>query len=450
MSKKHPGLTETIFSRFLPSKENRPSKELKVAVIGGGPAGLLLAWKLLDAGHKVHVFEKRKEYQLNNTTDERSYNLTADGLGLRSFGRLSKLIYLGGTVVDGRAIHAPSSSDALWTHHYGRRASDHLVSIPRGDLLAVLASTISGHPKYEPRFKCEVTKADTRHGKITYTNNNRTQKLLDGFDLIAFADGVQGIGQGEARKYGHNMDIKTHPTPYLTATITKNAATEAGLDLTKIHFFPGTNSLGIGLPNHDGTISLLIEGIVPPNSKNSLVCPFTGRVFKSDQDVFTAFGDAQNYLQSQNRKLASVLKDSVNEILNKRPGRFIQSSVSDWRISKVGVLVGDAGSCAPPWAGFGMNLACSHADDLARLVADKLDNLNAALEQYNHRRIECTKVVASIIEKHGALLTSGMALKKWRHEEMLRDRREQILDERSEYQRVAFDERGLEMLAGLE
>lgn len=97
-----------------------------------------------------------------------------------------------------------------------------------------------------------------------------------------------------------------------------------------------------------------------------------------------------------------------------------------------------------------MNLACSHADDLARLIVAQPDNLEAALDEYNHRRIDCTKVVQMIIQNHGALLTSGMALKKWRREEMLRDRREQILDERSEYQTVAVDERGLELLAGLE
>lgn len=133
----------------------------------------------------------------------------------------------------------------------------------------------------------------------------------------------------------------------------------------------------------------------------------------------------------------------------KRPGRFIQSSVSEWRLRKVGV-VGDAGSCAPPWAGFGLNLVCSHADDLAQLVVANCGNLDVALEQYNHRRKACAKFVQSIIQKHGALPTSGMATKKLRREEILRDRREQILDEGSEYQQGAFGERGLEILASLE
>jgi flavin-dependent dehydrogenase len=204
------------------------------------------------------------------------------------------------------------------------------------------------------------------------------------------------------------------------------------------------------LPNHDGSFSLLIEGKIHKNSKDEPISPFTGEPFDFRKRVFNNAQEAEHYLTSQNKTLADLLRDSVGQIVNKRPGKFIQSSISDWRISEIGVLVGDAGSCAPPWAGFGMNLACSHADDLARQIAAEPNNLSAALGQYSHRRVRCSEEVKKIIDSHGALLTSGMALKKWRHEEKLRDRREQILEERSPYQIVAFDERGLEMLAGLE
>jgi 2-polyprenyl-6-methoxyphenol hydroxylase-like FAD-dependent oxidoreductase len=219
--------------------------------------------------------------------------------------------------------------------------------------------------------------------------------------------------------------------------------------LNKIHFFPYEDSLGISLPNHDGTISLIIEAPIHTYKKKT-VCPFTGRTpFTFDRVVFTDREDAKKYLQGQNPNLARVLSDSVDQIVNKRPERFIQAFVSKWRVQKLGVLLGDAGSCAPPWAGFGMNLACSHAEDLARLVCQSND-LDSALDTYEHRRIECTKVVQKIIKDHGDLLGGGMWRKKWRRDQTLRDRREQLFGERSEYQIVAFEERGLETLAELE
>ena len=443
-------IAKELLSRFLPTDEGVASNELKVAVVGGGPAGLLLTWKLLNAGHTVTVFEKRKAYQLNEAPDSRSYNLTADGLGLRAFGRLGNLIYCAGIIVDGRAIHSPSGS--LWTHPYGHWAADHLVSIPRGDLLALLAATIIGHRKCNLCFDCDVRDADVYKGTVRWKKNaTQLEEELEGLDLIAFADGVRGLGQQKAKSQpGTNSVCETEDTPYLNLTISKEAVTQARLELNKIHFFPAEESLGIGLPNFDGTISLLIEGRIHKNHREEAICPFTGRVpFSFYKQVFDKPEQADGYLQRQNPKLAEILQDFSDQVLNVRPGHFIESFITNWRVGPLGILLGDAGSCAPPWAGFGMNLACSHAADLAELIG-QFHDLQTALEQYNKRRQKCTDVVKGIIKAHGALLNSGIGSRKWRREQALRDRREQVFGERSEYQIVAFEERGLEDLAGLE
>jgi 2-polyprenyl-6-methoxyphenol hydroxylase-like FAD-dependent oxidoreductase len=179
------------------------------------------------------------------------------------------------------------------------------------------------------------------------------------------------------------------------------------------------------------------------------ICPFTGREFSFYRAVFTREEDALSYLQSQNPKLVQILKDFPAQVVNKRPGHFIESFITRWRVGPLGVLVGDAGSCAPPWAGFGMNLACSHAADLAQLIG-QLGDLDTALEQYNTGQQKCTEVVKDLIRTHGVLLNSGIGLGKWRRDQGLRERREQMLGERSPYQIVAFEEGGLEHLAGLE
>jgi 2-polyprenyl-6-methoxyphenol hydroxylase-like FAD-dependent oxidoreductase len=430
-------VAKDLLSRFLPKTASVPSKKLNVAVVGGGPAGLLLTWKLLDAGHEVAVFERREAYQLDQSPDPRSHNLTADGLGLRAFGRLANLIYCAGIIVDGRAIH--SSSGTSWTHPYGHRSSDHLVSVPRGDLLALLYATISDHPDCELHFNCEVEDADLYKGTVRWRNNETAaEEKLGTLDLIVFADGVGGVGQRKAKNQpGVNSTRVTEYTPYLNLTISKEAATQAKLELNKIHFFPADESLGIGLPNFDGTISLLIEGRIHKNHRGDPICPFTGRApFSFYNKVFTRQEEALSYLASQNPKLGQILKDFPEQVLDKRPG-------------PLGILVGDAGSCAPPWAGFGMNLACSHAADLARLIG-QLSDVEPTLEQYNKRRQKCTEVVKDIIREHGALLNSGIGSGKWRREQALRERREQMLGERSTYQIVAFEEGGLEHLAGLE
>ncbi len=92
--------------------------------------------------------------------------------------------------------------------------------------------------------------------------------------------------------------------------------------------------------------------------------------------------------------------------------------------------------------------ADNHAADLARLIAR--DDLDTALEHYNKRRQKCTDIVKEIIREHGTLLNSGIGSRQWRHEQELRERREQLLGERTKYQIVAFQENGLEDLARLD
>lgn len=247
------------------------------------------------------------------------------------------------------------------------------------------------------------------------------------------------------------MIRETEDTPYINLTISREIASKAQMELNKIHFFPSEESLAIGLPNFDGTISLLIEGRIRKNHKGKSVCPFTARTpFDFNKKVFKNRNEVNDYLERQNPTLNQILAGLPDDqFLDKLPGHFIESSITNWRVGDIGVLVGDAGSCAPPWAGFGMNLACSHAADLAQLI-NKSSDIDSVLDKYNERRIECTKVVKRIIQEHGTLLNSGMGSRKWRREQELRDRREQILGERSEYQIVAFHEFGLEDLAKLE
>lgn len=448
-------VADAFFSRFFPTTKNDSSKKLQVAVIGGGPAGLLLTWKLLDAGHTVTVFEKGGEHKLDQEPDPRSYNLTADGLGLRAFGRLANLIYWAGIIVDGRAIHSPSGS--LWTHPYGYQTSDHLISIPRGDLLALLTATITSHIRCKLHFNCTIkrTGVDAEQGTVKWKYNNAkvARKKLENLDLIAFADGAGGIGRIiRGNTPGTSSRRNSHPTAYLNLTISEDVVRKANLDLSKIHFFPAPDnkSLGIGLPNFDGSISLLLEGEIQERNNNEEVCPFTGQVpFRWNSSVFTTKKAADQYLKTQHPTLGKVLNNFFDQVRGRLPGHFIESYINKWRVGTKGILVGDAGSCAPPWAGFGMNLACSHAADLAVLLSHHT-TVRTALIEYNKRRVACTRVVKNIIEDHGDLLNSGIGSQNWCRKQAIRERKEQVLGERSDYQIVAFEEQGLEILAGLE
>lgn len=443
-----------LLSRFIP-QNIRTNNSMRVAVVGGGPAGLLLAWKLLALGHKAFVFEERRRYKMDQDHDKRSYNLTADGLGLRSMGPLSRLIYFSGVLIDGRAIHYQNKP--VYAHPYGFKATDHLVSIARSDLLTLLAETISQHRNCQLKFNAKVEKANIRQGSVTWKNGKRKQ-ILKNLDLIAFADGVHGLGQEIERNLrGRKGGLDdTHGTPYLRVTISAQAVKANNLQLDKIHFFPSDKCLAIGLPNVDGTISALIEHPIKPRKVNGEEIEFSpfveDRIWDWNEPVFKGEIEAVKYFQSLHPRLQKALKDTfVKEVLagkGQEASDFRRRTVDRWRLGKKGVLVGDAGNCAPPWAGFGMNLACSHASDLAKCISEA-PSLESALQKYELRRKRASDVVNQIVSEHGKLLKANIGSLKWRKGQEARQMLERTKGKRTKYQMVAFDEGGLEKLSVL-
>ncbi len=461
-----------LLARFSPEAHQAhgmAANSLRVAVVGGGPAGLLLAWKLLSLGHKVYILEKRGEYQLSQNSDGRSYNLTADGLGLSAFGPLSRLLYSVGTIVNGRAIHFDNKD--VYAHPYGYRASDHLVSIARSDLLTLLSATIIKHQNCELNFNSEVDKVDVDNGAIEWLalKNKKTKKkeqkrrTLKKLDLIAFADGMNGIGRDKALdRLGSKYSKQPHGTPYLNVNIKAHTARKIGLSLDKIHFFTAGSCLAIALPNINGSFSALIEHPLrieknDAEQSETEFSPFVreNRVWDWDKPVFQSREELADYFGTLNPRLQEALKENfVQEIMPDgvravRPGAFYETEFQNWRVGSKAVLVGDAGSCAPPWAGFGMNLACSHAADLAKCISDASHDIEQALNIYNDRRKKTTRVVKQIIAEHGKFLNSGIGSDEWKKFQETREKEEREQGKRTKYQIVAFEENGLERLAGL-
>jgi 2-polyprenyl-6-methoxyphenol hydroxylase-like FAD-dependent oxidoreductase len=421
--------------RFAPGVDTRPRARLRVAVVGAGPGGLLAAWKLLDLGHDVVVLESRPPHAASKEDDVRSFNLTADGLGLSAFGKLRPLIYAAGTIVDGRAIHRPPRP--VFTHRYGCRASDHLVSVARRDVLVLLAATIENHPRCRLLFDHAATDARPAGGRVLWNgpgDGGDRAVFEEAFDLVVFADGMRGLGQRLAREIPSvGSTVTPHEVAYLKVTIRAEAVARLALPLDKINFFPGRSSLAIGLPNQDGSISALIED------------RFEGA---STRPIFSEPWEAATYCRRLNERLVEAVPDLADQIIGQRPGFFYTTRIDSWRLGPRAILLGDAGACAPPWAGFGMNLACSHASDLARVLT-RFDDLDTALEAYNRRRVATSHVIQDVVAAHGSILTSEIGSARWRMAQSVRDWRERVLGRRTPYQTIAFEEHGLARLAGL-
>lgn len=101
----------------------------KIAIVGAGPVGAVLAMMLSKQGYSVHVFEKRKDPTLGDTPAGRSVNLSLSRRAINAFDILGikEKILAHGIKMYGRTSH---NLDGTHFHQYGKQ-TDHNFSISR-------------------------------------------------------------------------------------------------------------------------------------------------------------------------------------------------------------------------------------------------------------------------------------------------------------------------------
>jgi kynurenine 3-monooxygenase len=413
-----------------PLSLNGKAQPAKTAcIVGGGPGGLIVAKKLAERGFEVFVLEQGAPYDQTRRADERSFNLTIDGLGMHAAGRAKGLIYAAGRIINGRAIHRPNKP--VFTHPYGHNWSDHFVAVSRHDLLRSLASCLSAEPWCRVLFNAKAKETNVQSGSLTWINLITGEETSKTFDLVVFADGVNGLGREiAAKRPGISINKQVDPVTYIKAEITPEAARKCGLPLDKINFWTGKGGVSIGVPNVDDSASVLIMGDLP----GSFTSP-----------VFTSTTDAIKFMQARNPLLIEAIPDLAEQLVGRTRGHFLTTATSNWRLGAKAVLLGDSGRCAPPWAGLGANSAISDAAALADAI-DANPNFDTALTAYSNDRIAASEIIQRMIAEHGRLLNASLGSTTWMLLQKFQDLRERLFKHRTLYQQIAFDDGGLNRL----
>jgi 2-polyprenyl-6-methoxyphenol hydroxylase-like FAD-dependent oxidoreductase len=410
---------------------------LRLAVVGGGLGGLALAYIARFYGVEVVLLEKSGDPRLDTSEDHsRSFNITLNDVG-RAELRTAKAWH-GGIALLGRIAHAKDGSirQALYTG--GKNGV--LISVPRSRLRANLAQ-LAAERGAQLHFHTTVTSLD----KISA-------------DLIAVADGLHSLADDViATLPGGETSLVVDPQSYISANIPAGE-----LSTSHIHFWyeAGYDTYTVGIPNQDKTITLL------------LISPLLG--VKGDHEApFSAVGDPTEWLMRQFTQIYALSPDLGVELPGRPMGHFhyklsshpvigpraaafdlVHPAARDfqgeplagWSPPRVHrysmpsrgcvgfgqelapaavraggqwlVVIGDAGSARPPWAGFGGNLALHEAGSLLRCLAFYKGDLTAALPAYQEYLLLLAGLTRDYVEGFGKFMSTRLRL---RPEEYSRD-----------------------------
>jgi 2-polyprenyl-6-methoxyphenol hydroxylase-like FAD-dependent oxidoreductase len=363
---------------------------LDVGIVGGSIAGCFTALELLDAGHRVIIFE-RSEAEL--------HGLLGAGLGTPTpmFRTL-----LERNLVDDDIPHLNLTEMAFVSPD----GSTRLGAAPlRRPLIFAAFHWGDLHRGLRARVPADVYRAGARVESVQPTDDGPTVRLADGterlFDLVVFADGYRSSGR-RALFPDTELDYRGY---VCWRGVVDESEVQDGTDVatTFARFgttgFPG--SFIYPIPGRDGSIDvgerLINWGLYVPTPQEELADFLVGR----DGRRYDGTVPPGEMRPDQERSLKARARETMPplyaDIVNASPETFAQAvysvSVPAYRVGRL-CLTGDAAGVATPFTGSGIFKAAGNAIRL-RETLDLHADVDDALSAWSEAE---TTVAADILD----------------------------------------------------
>jgi kynurenine 3-monooxygenase len=320
----------------------------RIAIIGGGPAGSLLAILLARRGFSPVVIERRREFSAASR-EGRSINLALAARGIAALRRAGIDADVETLLIPmrGRMVHEQDGSSRFLP--YGQRAHEQIYSISRAALNALLYRLAAVRFDVEYRFQQRCVGIDPATGAPLLETPQGPMPLEA--DVVFAADGagsdvrrsLVAAGAIEAKE-----ELLDHG--YKELTIPASGAGKFLLEPNALHIWPRGGFMLIALPNTDGSFTATL--FLPHRGKPS----------------FESVG-ADGALEFFRREFSDALEHmpSLRDDYAQHPVGILGTVYCrPWSHRHV-LLIGDAAHAIVPFHGQGMNAAfedCAVFDQL--------------------------------------------------------------------------------------
>jgi kynurenine 3-monooxygenase len=353
------------------------TKDKKIAIIGAGLVGSLLAIYLAKRGYKISVYERRMDMRKHQIDGGRSINLALSNRGIRALHEigLAELLKQNSIPMHGRMIH--DEKGKLNFQPYGK-SGQYINSVSRSGLNMVLMNEAEKNGA-EFYFEYRCTNIDFDKNVITLKESEAWHHKT--FDIIIGTDGAFSAVRNAMQftdRFEYAQTFIEHG--YKELRIPPSEKGEFLFEPNALHIWPRESFMLIALPNPSMTFTC------------TLFLPFEGSVSFSQLTTNDAI---QHFFEKYFPDALVVMPTLIEDFRDNATSSLVTVRCFPW-VRNNTLLMGDAAHGIVPFFGQGMNAGFEDCRILNELLDKHQDNWSTVLSEFQQQRKPDTDAIAQL------------------------------------------------------
>jgi kynurenine 3-monooxygenase len=355
----------------------------RIAVVGAGLVGSLLACYLGRRGYAVDVYERRPDPRATAAERGRSINLALSERGLDALRRIDLVdtVMAPALPMHGRMMHGVDSS--LTFQSYSASGDRAINSIGRGALNETLLDAAEATPGVTLHFDARLAAYDLPGNTLTFEQGGAHVEVAP--DIVLASDGFGSIVRQSLESLGR-VSVVTDMLDFGYKELTIPARDgEFALDPDALHIWPRGASMMIALPNPDRSFTC------------TLFWPKTG---PGGFDELETPDEILAHFTAVYPDAVPLMPTLVEDYQFNPVGLLATVHADPWQVDgKVG-LIGDAAHAILPFFGQGANCGFEDVVELDRCLGEVGDDWTLALPMYQERRRANAEAIAQLAKEN--------------------------------------------------